>query len=96
VADVPLWMLALLLAAVGIGIGSTGSLGVLVESINVKRIVSAMVVWSQIGIIGYLLGPLAGGLVAEGAGYAFMGVVPAAAGLLVIVLHRKRPTFTNG
>jgi MFS family permease len=96
VADVPLWMLALVLAALGIGIGSTGSLGVLVESVNMKRIVTAMVVWSQIGIFGYLLGPLAGGLVAEGAGYAFVGVVPAAAGLLVIVLYRERPTLTNG
>ena len=48
-----------------------------------ERIVTAMVVWSQIGIIGYLLGPLAGGLVAAGPGYAFIGLVPAAAGVLV-------------
>ena len=30
-ADVPLWVLALLLAALGIGLGNTGSLGLLVE-----------------------------------------------------------------
>ena len=59
-------MLALTLAAVGIGIGNTGSLGLLVEAVTVERIVSAMVVWSQIGIVGYLLGPLIGGSVARG------------------------------
>jgi MFS family permease len=85
VADVPLCVLAVVLAATGIGLANTGSLGLLVEAVPVERIVTAMVVWSQIGIIGYLLGPLAGGLVAEGPGYAYIGLVPAAAGLLVIV-----------
>jgi MFS family permease len=88
VASVPLWLFAVLLAAIGIGLGNTGSLGLLVESVPVDRIVTAMVVWSQIGIIGYLLGPLAGGLVAEGAGYAFIGLVPAAAGIVVVSLLR--------
>ena len=64
--QVPLWVLALALAAPGIGLGNTGSLGLLVEAVPVDRIVTAMVVWSQIGIIGYMLGPLAGGIVAEG------------------------------
>ena len=59
--DVPLWVLALLLAALGIGLGNTGSLGLLVEAVPVERIVTAVVVWSQIGIIGYMLGPLTGG-----------------------------------
>jgi MFS family permease len=87
-ADVPLWLVALLLAAVGIGLGNTGSLGILVETVPVERIVTAMVVWSQIGIIGYLLGPLAGGIVADGPGYAAVGLVPAAAGLVVLTLLR--------
>jgi MFS family permease len=56
--------------------------------VPVERIVTAMVVWSQIGIIGYLLGPLVGGVVADGIGYGFIGVVPAVAGLLVIALLR--------
>jgi MFS family permease len=86
--EVPLWLVALALAAVGIGIANTGSLGLLVEAVPVQRIVTAMVVWSQIGIIGYLLGPLAGGLVAESLGYAFIGTVTAAAGLLVVALLR--------
>jgi MFS family permease len=84
--EVPLWLVALLLAAVGIGLGNTGSLGMLVEAVPVERIVTAMVVWSQVGIIGYLLGPLAGGLVADGIGYGFIGLVPCAAGLVVVAL----------
>jgi MFS family permease len=86
--SVPLWLPALALAAIGIGIANTGSLGLLVEAVPVDRIVTAMVVWSQIGIIGYLLGPLAGGLVADTLGYAFIGTVSAAAGLLVMALLR--------
>jgi MFS family permease len=89
--DVPLWLLALLLAAVGIGLANTGSLGLLVEAVPVERIVTAMVVWSQIGIIGYLLGPLAGGIVADGPGYAYLGLVPAVAALVVLVLVRRTP-----
>ena len=71
---------------VGIGLGNTGSLGLLVEAVFVDRIVTAMVVWSQIGIVGYAVGLLAGGVVAEGPGYAFIGLVPATAGLLLIAL----------
>jgi MFS family permease len=83
---VPLWLLSILLAAVGIGIANTGSLGLLVDAVPVERIVTAMVVWSQIGIIGYLLGPLAGGVVADGAGYALVGLVPAVAALPLVAL----------
>jgi MFS family permease len=85
-ANVPLWLLAVLLAAVGIGLANTGSLGLLVGAVPLERIVTAMVIWSQIGIIGYLLGPLAGGIVADGPGYSFVGAVPAVAALLVVAL----------
>ncbi len=85
-ASVPLWIVALLLAGIGIGLANTGSLGMLVEAVPVERIVTAMVVWSQIGIIGYLLGPLAGGIVADGPGYAYVGLVPAVAGVFVVVV----------
>jgi len=88
--QVPMWLIALLLAAVGIGLGNTGSLGMLVETVPVERIVTAMVVWSQVGIIGYLLGPLVGGIVADGPGYAFVGLVPAAAGILLLALLGRR------
>lgn len=95
VADVPLWLLSVGLAAVGIGLANTGSLGLLVEAVPVERIVTAMVVWSQVGIVGYLLGPLAGGLVAEGLGYPFVGLVPALAGVLVLALLRGRSTVSS-
>lgn len=91
-ASVPLWIVALLLAGVGIGLANTGSLGMLVEAVPVERIVTAMVVWSQVGIIGYLIGPLAGGILAEGLGYAYVGLVPAVAGLVVVVLTRGSPS----
>jgi MFS family permease len=95
-AEVPIWLLALLLAGVGIGLGNTGSLGILVESVPVERIVAAMVVWSQVGIAGYLVGPLLGGVVAEGLGFAYVGLVPAAAGLIVVALllgSRRAPAL---
>jgi MFS family permease len=92
VAQVPLWVLALTLAALGVGIGSTGSLGLLVQTVDIKRIVTAMVVWSQIGIAGYLLGPLIGGMVAQGVGYPALGLVPAVFGLAVLgALGASRP-----
>jgi MFS family permease len=90
--EIPIWSLAMVLAATGIGLANTGSLGLLVEAVPVDRIVSAMVVWSQIGIAGYLLGPLTGGAIADGLGYAFVGLVPAAAGAAVLALLRARPS----
>jgi MFS family permease len=94
---VPLWVLALLLAATGIGLANTGSLGLLIGAVPVERIVSAMVVWSQVGIAGYLLGPLAGGLIAEELGYGLIGLVPAAAGAAVLLLRPDRlPTEAPG
>jgi MFS family permease len=93
-ANTPLWLVALLLAAVGIGLGNTGSLGMLIEAVPVERIVTAMVVWSQVGILGYLVGPLVGGVVAEGVGFAYVGLVPALAGLVAVcVLFERRPSF---
>jgi MFS family permease len=97
-AEVSVWLLALPLVAVGIGLGNTGSIGVLVQEVPIERIVTAMVIWSQIGIAGYLLGPLLGGLVADQLGFAYLGVVPALAGVLVIALFfvRALPTSPRG
>lgn len=87
--SIPLWVVALALAALGIGLANTGSLGLLVQAVPVERIVTAMVVWSQVGIIGYLLGPLTGGAIADGLGYSFVGLVPAAAALAVLLASRS-------
>jgi MFS family permease len=94
--DIPLWLLAVALAATGIGLANTGSLGLLVEAVPVERIVSAMVVWSQVGIAGYLLGPLAGGAIADGLGYAAIGIVPAAAGAALVLMLYRLPRARAG
>ena len=78
-----IWFAALALLGIGLGLGNTGSIGVLLEAVEPGRIVTAMIVWSQIGILGYLVGPAVGGVVAEQAGYAAVAVVPLAAALLV-------------
>lgn len=82
-----IWLVALAVIGVGFGLGATGSVGVLLEAIPLERIVTAMVIWSQLGIIGYLIGPLAGGGVAETVGYAGLGVVPAVAALAVVAIR---------
>jgi MFS family permease len=84
--NVPIWLLALALAGVGIGLANTGSLGVLIETVRPERIVTAMVVWSQLGIVGYLLGPLAGGGLTQTAGFAALGLAPLTAALALLVL----------
>ena len=60
--------------------------GILIETVRPERIVTAMVVWSQLGIIGYLLGPLAGGGLTQSAGFAALGLAPLAAALLLLAL----------
>jgi MFS family permease len=84
--SVPLWIVALIVAGIGIGIGETGALGVLLESVGMNRMVLAMVLWSQIGILGYMAGPLAGGTIAERFGFGGIGVVPLAGAVVLLGL----------
>ena len=84
--QVLVWAAALAVAGVGVGLANTGSIGVLLEGVPTERIVTAMVVWSQLGIVGYFIGPLAGGFVAQSAGYAAIGLVPLSATIPVLVL----------
>jgi MFS family permease len=88
---VVLWILALLLTGTGIGVGNTGSLGLLLESVRPERIVTAMIVWSQISIAGYLLGPVAAGGIAQWLGFAALGLVPLAAALVLLRALRWAP-----
>jgi MFS family permease len=78
------WIVALVLTGIGIGLGNTGSIGMLLEAVRPERIVTAMIIWSQIGIAGYLLGPVAGGAVAQWLGFAALGLVPLAAALVLL------------
>jgi MFS family permease len=87
------WMLGLAAAGLGIGAATTGSAGVLLEAVPTGRIVTAMMVWSQIGIVGYLLGPISGGIAAEAIGYQALGAIVFVAALPVVgmlLMPRRR------
>jgi MFS family permease len=94
------WAAGLLLIGLGAGAAQTGATGLLLAAVPTTRIVTAMVVWSQLGILGYLAGPAAGGILAEHLGYAALGLLPAAAlALLALVAgcgRRARSAEQNG
>lgn len=90
-STVGLWIAALVLAGAGVGLGNTGSIGMLLQAVRPDRIVTAMVIWSQLGIIGYLLGPIAAGLVAQTLGFAALGLVPLAAAAILLGALRLVP-----
>jgi MFS family permease len=75
-SSVPVWIGALLFIAIGIGLGNAGAIGLLFEAVGAERIVTAMIIWSQLGILGYLAGPLAGGITAQALGYPAIALVP--------------------
>jgi predicted MFS family arabinose efflux permease len=84
-STVSIWLVAIALLGVGFGAAEAGALGVLLETVGAERIVLAMMVWSQIWGIGYLVGPLAGGGLVEALGPAGIGVVSAIGDLAVLV-----------
>jgi hypothetical protein len=63
----------------------------LLDSVRPERIVTAMIIWSQIGIAGYLLGPVAAGAIAQWLGFAALGLVPLAAALMLLRALRWAP-----
>jgi MFS family permease len=83
---------ALAVLGVGIGVSETGATGILLKVVTTERIISAMVVWSQMGIVGYLIAPVAGGAVAETVGYAGLGLIPAtvSVALIGVSLYARR------
>lgn len=85
----PLFLAGLAVAAVGVGVGETGSTGVLLESVAPERIVTAMVLWSAIGIAGYLAGPVIGGAVAQVFGYPALGLVPLAVAVVLLAAFSR-------
>jgi len=85
---------ALAVTGAGIGLANTGSIGVLLEGVPTERIVTAMVVWSQIGIVGYFIGPLAGGFIAQTSGYQAIGLVPLLTAVPVLILTIRMPRTT--
>jgi MFS family permease len=94
---IPAWIVALAVTGAGVGLANTGSIGVLLEGVPTERIVTAMVVWSQIGIVGYFIGPLAGGFIAQTAGYRAIGLVPllAAVPVMILAIRTRRATLSG-
>jgi MFS family permease len=95
--SVPVWLVGGAIAGLGFGIGESGSLGILLETIGIERMVLAMVVWSQLWAVGYLAGPAVGGGVAEAFGFGAIGLVPLAAALLVAAAFaaaHRRPSLS--
>ena len=86
------WLAGLALLGVGIGVGQTGATGLLLEAVPSERIVSAMVVWSQMAMVGYLIAPIAGGALGETLGYGTLALLPAAmvAALIAVALVARR------
>ena len=83
-STVIVWLAAGLLFGIGFGVAESGALGVLLETIGTSRIVLAMVVWSQLWGIGYLVAPAAGGGLAEALGAPAIGLVSLVGALLVV------------
>lgn len=88
-SDVAIWIGALAVAGVGVGIANTGSLGVLIGTVEPHRIVTALVIWSQLAMIGYLLGPLGGGGLAQSFGFRTLGLVPLAAAIPLLAAYAR-------
>jgi MFS family permease len=86
-----LWAVALPVAAIGFGIGEAGAMGILLEGIGIEKIVGAMVAWSQVWAVGYLVGPSLGGAVAEVVGFAALGLVPLAGALVLAGVFARTP-----
>jgi MFS family permease len=82
-STVAVWLVAGLILGIGFGVAESGALGVLLETVGTSRIVLAMVVWSQLWGIGYLIGPAAGGALAQALGAWAIGLIPLVCGLLV-------------
>ncbi|MGA8295532.1 MAG: MFS transporter, partial [Acidimicrobiales bacterium] len=81
---VEVWLPALAVMGFGIGIGQTGATGLLLGAVPTERIVSAMVVWSQMAMVGYLVAPVAGGALGQTLGYRALGIVPAVMGASLV------------
>jgi MFS family permease len=97
---VAMWAPALLLIGLGAGAAQTGATGLLLETVPTARIVTAMVVWSQFGIVGYLVAPTAGGVLAERFGYGSLSLIPVTMGAVLLLLaasaHRQEQGQTRG
>jgi MFS family permease len=80
-----LWIAAVVVTGLGLGLAEGGSLGLLIGSSDEQGIILVTALWSQFWACGYLFGSaLAGGAVTE-FGYAASGLVPAAVTVLALL-----------
>jgi MFS family permease len=86
------FVVALVATGAGVGLGQTGATGLLLRAVPLHRIVTAMVLWSQLGIIGYLAGPLLGGAVAQAFGFQALWIVPVAGAILLAGVATRAAT----
>jgi MFS family permease len=95
--SLPAWLLALAVIGLGCGATETGATGALLEAVPTERIVTAMVVWSQIGMVGYLLAPGVGAPLAQAFGFGSVAAVPlaAAAVLFAVGVFARRGSRTG-
>lgn len=86
------WLPSLAIVGLATGLTQTGSTGALLEAVPLERMVSAMVVFSQMSVVGYFLGPVVGGVLGETIGYRAIGLLPAgvAAMLATAAVLRRR------
>jgi hypothetical protein len=75
---------------VGLGVGETGALGVLLAAVEPERIVTAMIVWSQMSIVRLPHRTACGRAIAEHVGYAAIAL-PLFAAAIVASLLRLAP-----
>jgi MFS family permease len=91
---VPVWLGALALIGLGAGAAQTGATGMLLRAVPTERIVTAAVVWSQMGILGYFIAPAIGGPLAAWLGFPWIGMLPLGVGLALaasaIIPHPHR------
>jgi MFS family permease len=78
------WLCALALIGLGAGAAQTAATGILLHAVPTERIVTAMVVWSQMGILGYLIAPAIGGPLAAWLGFRWLGLLPLGAGIVLV------------
>jgi MFS family permease len=85
------WFTALVVVALGTAFAETGSTGLLLEASPTDRIVTPMVLWSQLAMFGYLIGPAVGGVAAEHFGFAALGLLPLVLLVATVSLRRGTP-----
>lgn len=85
-----LWIGALALTGVGLGLAEGGALGLLVGSVPEDAIILVTAIWSTFWAGGYLFGSSLSGAAVASLGYGAAGLVPSAMGVLALLAVARR------